>query len=167
MRGKFAFAAALVAALIAVPVLTQAHGGKRGCDGGHGGWFHGGTELSHLEQMADRFDFTDEQRAKVRAISDKYRPQMREIGDRKHAARKEIHVQMKAEKPDAAKIVTAAEAKGKAEGEMMVLRTQIRSEVSGILTPEQRERWMKRGHGRFHKDGKGSGAKDRTDESKT
>ena len=144
-------AAALAGSLIALPMLGQAHGGKghhgRGHD--HGMSFHSGVE--HLEKLAQKRDVTDEQRKQIRAIADKFRPQTREIGDRLRAARKGMYQEMKADKPDETKIMSLAATKGKAEGEMMVMRAKIRAEMNGVLTEEQRAQWMKRGHGKFHK----------------
>jgi Spy/CpxP family protein refolding chaperone len=159
MRGKsLLVVAALAGSLVALPMLGQAHGhgGKGYCSHGHHGMgFHSGVE--HLEKLAQKRDVTDEQRGRIRAIADKFRPQTREVTDRLRAARTGMYQEMKADKPDETKIMTAAAEKGKAEGEMMVLRTKVRSEMNGVLTPEQRERWMKRGHDRFHK---GDKAKD-------
>ena len=158
MKSKSLLAAATLSLGLALtPLFAQAEGFGRSCPfhgGEHMMGFFSGSELSGLERLASERSVTDEQRTKLRAIADKYRPQARAVGDRVRDNRRQLFEQMSSDKPDEAKVMALSESKAKAEGEMIMLRSKIRSEVNGVLTPEQRQRWMEHRHfggeGRWH-----------------
>lgn len=149
-------AAALSAGLAMMPLLGQAEGGDHctfhgyhgmgamGGMGGRGGFsgYHASPGLMMVEQLAAMPDMTDEQRTQLRAIADKHRPQSRTLFDQMRTARRDLFTQARAEHPDRAKVMAATEAKAKVEGEMIMLRSQVRGEIASVLTDKQRQRWM-------------------------
>lgn len=131
---------ALATSALVVPQVSLAgHGGKSV----HHGWMSHHSPLIHLEKIAASDKISDEQRSQIRGLADKHRAELRKQGDAMRAAKRELHAQMKSETPDAAAIRAAAEAKGKAMGELLVIRTQIRSEMKSILTEEQRDHFKR------------------------
>jgi len=83
---------------------------------------------------------TDEQRASWREIMQAQQDKTRELMENMRAARKALIEASLAEKFDEAAIRKEAEAIGKAEAELAVLRAKALSEIKPPLTPEQREK---------------------------
>jgi protein CpxP len=126
--------------------------GGPGFRGGPGGRFGmGGFALRGL-------DLTDAQREQVKAIMESHRDEQKAIGDRMQAARKALHEAIAADTFDETAVRAKAAEIGAVEADAAVLQAKIKSEVFGILTPEQvkkaqelrsnMEKRMKDGRGR-------------------
>jgi protein CpxP len=126
--------------------------GGPGFRGGPGGPFGmGGLMLRDL-------DLTDAQREQVKAIMESHRDEQKAIGDRMQAARKALHDAIAADTFDETAVRAKAAEIGAVEADAAVLQATIKSEVFGILTPEQvkkaqelrsnMEKRMKDGRGR-------------------
>jgi len=83
---------------------------------------------------------TDEQRTSWREIMQAQREKTRELMDGMREARKALIEASLAEKVDEAAIRKHAEAIGKTEADLAVLRAKALSEIKPPLTPEQREK---------------------------
>jgi Spy/CpxP family protein refolding chaperone len=127
-------------------------GGEHGCrDGGHATSFkgHGGYADSDrmIEHMAASLDLSKEQRDAMYAIVDKVRPQTRALRDRLAETHKQLRALTRQGTPKESEVRKLADEQGKAIADMIVLRTQVRAEINGVLTDAQRqqlEQW--RGH---------------------
>jgi Spy/CpxP family protein refolding chaperone len=122
------------------------------------------------ERMADRLNLSSDQIAALRAIEDRYRPGLRSAVDRLRDSRRAL---AQVDPTDAGKLRTFADTRGKAIADMTVMRVQMRAEVRGVLTEEQRERmkqmFQRGGHGGWqHSErddqGNGDGAQQDEDE---
>lgn len=82
----------------------------------------------------------DDQRASLRDIMQAQQEKMRELQKNMREARKALVEASLAEKPDEAAIRKQAEAIGKAESEIAILRAKVLSEIKPSLTSEQREK---------------------------
>jgi Spy/CpxP family protein refolding chaperone len=145
---------ALAGSVIAGLAYAMPPGGGESCQhAGHGmGFGHRGMDAdSYIDRMAQRLDLTTEQRDKVRALVDKARPQTRALRDKMSENRKQLHalaVQGTAKESEVRKL---ADSQGKLIADMIVQRSKLRSEISAVLTPEQREQLQQRfkHHGQY------------------
>lgn len=136
------FLIATVVTGVAVAGLAYAMpGGGERCHRDGQGMGHGGMGAeARIDRMADALDLSQKQRDQVRGIVDKSRPSMRELRDRMHANRKQLRALMQQDKTPQAEVRRLADIQGKAVADMIVLRTQMRTEIRSVLTPEQREK---------------------------
>ncbi|MHB8741932.1 MAG: Spy/CpxP family protein refolding chaperone [Sulfuricaulis sp.] len=112
------------------------HGERSMGFAGHAGY---GDSDRHIDRMADALNLTKAQRDAMRAIVDKARPQFREIHDKFADNHKQLRALMQQTAPKADEVRQLAEAQGRAMANMIVLRTQVRTEIIGVLTDAQRE----------------------------
>ena len=129
-------AAGLVAALIgggtfAFAQAAQGHDGHgpRGPRGGPG----------RMDLGLRGIDLTDEQRQQVQTIMESHRDELRQAGNKMREAHRAFAEATSAETIDEAAIRTASTSIASAMADEGILRAKVRSEVSGILTAEQRE----------------------------
>jgi Spy/CpxP family protein refolding chaperone len=99
------------------------------------------------ERMADRLNLSSDQIAALRAIEDKYRPGLRSAVDRLRDSRRAL---AQVDPTDAGKLRAIADARGKAIADMIVMRAQMRAEVHGVLTEEQRQQMREMLHHSRH-----------------
>jgi len=145
--------------LIAITSLafafTAGHAGHGGKDC-HADSLHalGHSSPAYLEKLAAGDRVSDAQRTKLRALADKHRPNVRQYGDALRQAGADLRAAMQSDTPDPEAIRAAAEAKGRATGELMVIGSQIRTALRSILPKEEPEPYWKRHHERGELDGK-------------
>lgn len=114
---------------------------------GFGGDFHGGpgSDLFHLERMAERLQLDDEQRGRLEALHERHReqarPYVRSLVKSRHAMK---HL-MKADTFDEGAVRAVAAEQGAAMTELAVIKARGRFEVREILTPEQHAK-LRHGH---------------------
>ncbi len=133
-------ATVVTGAAVAGLAYAMPGGGERCHHDGHG-MGHGGMGAeARIDRMADALDLSQKQRDQVRGIVDKSRPSMRELHDRMHDNRKQLRALMQQDKAPQGEVRRLADIQGKAVADMIVLRTQMRSEIRSVLTPEQREK---------------------------
>ena len=139
LRSKLILTTLMVGGLgMAVPVLAHSHG-ERGCGHmSHMGVY--GDPEARIVHMAKRLDLSADQLASVRSIVDKARPQLRSLRDQMAANHKQLRKLDKDATPDAGQLRSIADAQGKAIADMIVLRTDMRSEIDKVLTDKQREK---------------------------
>lgn len=149
-------AAALTAATLFAGTAQAAP--PAGCDGsGMGpraaGFHHGGPKglaaLERIEAKLERLDLSDEQREQVRGVIDAARPEFRKIADGLRANRKEMRGAMHSETFDEQAVRRIADRQGDLVADMIVLRGKVKSQVSALLTEEQRQQ-LRRDFGRHH-----------------
>jgi Spy/CpxP family protein refolding chaperone len=138
---------AIAGSVIAGLAYAMPPGSGEGCQhGGHGmGFGHRGMDSeSAIERMAQKLDLTTEQRDKVRAIVDKARPQTGALRDKLGANRQQLQALAQQGTAQEADVRKLADTQGKLIADMIVQRNQVRSEISAVLTPEQREKLQQR-----------------------
>lgn len=135
----------LLAGSLAAAVPVLAHGHDRHCgDGPRAGHMQRHHDpQARLEHMIERVGLSTEQRGAVRAIFARHEPEMKALRAKARESRRQL---AELGPGDEAKIQPLAEAQGKTQTELAVLRTQIRIEIDAVLTPEQRERLKQRRH---------------------
>ncbi len=119
----------------------------------HAAMFQGRHDSEQrIERMADRLNVTPEQRTAMRGVVDKYRPELRALADRMRTNRQELRTLQRQDQPDANRLHQLADAQGQALSQTIVLRSEMRSAIHQVLTPEQREqlqqmrgKWSPRG----------------------
>ncbi|HMK43537.1 MAG TPA: Spy/CpxP family protein refolding chaperone [Dissulfurispiraceae bacterium] len=93
-----------------------------------------------MDRMAIVLGLSDAQQTQIKTIlqaeREKNAPLRRQMAD----VRKELHGAMKAPTVDEAKIKGLAARQGQLKGELLVAHAHTRTQISGILTPEQREK---------------------------
>lgn len=116
----------------------RAHGGA-GMGMGAGpmtmpGMMHPGM----FERMADELDLTTEQREKIRGYFEAARPGMQELAAKQRANAEQL-MDAKPDDPKYASIVQkASQEAGALTTQMVQQGAQVRAQVYGVLTPEQR-----------------------------
>jgi len=129
------------------------------------GGYHEGKHCKHkgargesqLERMTEKLGLSDEQAGQVKAIQEKYAPQKQALRSKMHENRQALREAMHADTMDQAKVEQLAEAMGNLKTEKILLKSKMHSEVSQVLTSEQR---MKRKSMHQHKGGKHHGYKE-------
>lgn len=117
----------------------RAHGGPGGMGMGAGpmmmpGMMHPGM----FERMADELDLTTEQREKIRGYFEAARPGMQELAAKQRANAEQL-MDAKPDDPKYASIVQkASQEAGALTTQMVQQGAQVRAQVYGVLTPEQR-----------------------------
>ncbi len=99
---------------------------------------HGHRGEGGIEHMAERLNLTAEQRGAIREIVDRKRPQMRELRDKMRANRERLQALGQGGALDETELRRLADAQGQLMAEMIVLRAKTRSEISAVLSEEQR-----------------------------
>lgn len=99
---------------------------------------HGHRGEGGIEHMAERLNLTAEQRGAIREIVDRQRPQMRELRDKMRANREQLQALGQGGALDETELRRLADAQGQLMAEMIVLRAKTRSEISAVLSEEQR-----------------------------
>lgn len=107
---------------------------------GFGGDLHGGpgSDLFHLERMAERLQLDDEQRGRLEALHERHREQARPYVRTLVKSRRAMKHLMKADTFDEAAVRAVAAEQSAAMTELAVIKARGRFEVREILTPEQR-----------------------------
>lgn len=83
---------------------------------------------------------TEDQRTQVRAILEQHRAETRAAAEKAAAARERMRVAETAPTLDEADLRAAAASLADAQVEAAIVRAKVRSEVEGLLTPEQRQK---------------------------
>ena len=122
----------------AVPVFAHSHG-ERGCGRMDRMGGYGNPEVG-IEHMTKRLDLSKEQLTSVRSIVDKNRPQLRSLRDQMATNHKKLRELAKDAAPDTGQLRIIADAQGKAIADMIVLRTEMRTEIDKVLTDKQRDK---------------------------
>lgn len=153
------FFAAIAAALIGLTSFAhpaEAHGGFGGGRGG-GKLFASSFQIAWI---ARHLDMTDEQKAQLRDVLDAARPEADRLADAMVANRDAMKAFREQENLSDEEIRAIADQQGRLVADMMVLHARVHSQIKGILTPEQFERFQQmrkkhRGKGR-HRHGHAS-----------
>ncbi len=129
----------------AVPAFARGMGSQGDCGHDRGGMSgrHGDPE-ARIEHMTRKLNLDSKQRDAVRAITDKHQTEMRTLRDRMEDNRKQLRTLTVQGDADQNKVRTLADAQGKDMADMIMLRTQMQSEIDKVLTPAQREQMQKR-----------------------
>jgi Spy/CpxP family protein refolding chaperone len=115
----------------------RAHGGP-GMGGGPTMMVPGMMHPGMFERMADELGLTTEQRQKIRGYFDAARPGMQELAAKQRANAQQL-MDAKPDDPKYASIVQkASQEAGALTTQMVQQASQVRAQVYGVLTPEQR-----------------------------
>ena len=135
----------LLSVLLAGGLAFSAHAASA-----HGA--RGGGER-FVERMAERLDLDDEQLASVRAVVDEHRAEQRALRDQLREGRALIRELSADDAYDEEELRALAETHGDAQAELIVLKAKMRSEISAVLTDEQRAQLAEMGErrGRGHR----------------
>jgi len=125
----------LVATSLAVPAFACPAGGQCGGPGGGPGGGQGG-----MQRMAQDLDLTDTQKQEIMQIREDARSTMKAMRKSMMANRDAMQKLDPADKGYSAKVDKLAAEKGALVEGMMKEHARVRSEISAILTPEQRAR---------------------------
>jgi periplasmic protein CpxP/Spy len=106
-------------------------------DFSRGGRGHG---LGPLGRMARHLDLTDEQKTRIRDLMESHKPQLEAQREARRAAHRALADAVAAEPRDEAAIRARAAEIGRVAGDSAVLKARIRSEISPLLTDQQREK---------------------------
>jgi Spy/CpxP family protein refolding chaperone len=124
------------------------HGGpspRPGPPNGRGfGPFGGDRDEGRLPPFLMGLDLTEEQQDKVFAIVHAAAPALRDQSKAEHKAREALRELVTSAKFSDGTASTLAQAQGKAESELSLLRTRMAHQVYSVLTPEQQARAAKR-----------------------
>lgn len=116
--------------------------------------FGGGFGEHMLGFYADYLDLTDAQQAQAKDIIAKERPTLRPLIQQLAQANQQMHQFEQAGTFDEAKVRALATQQAQTMTELMVQKARIKSELMGILTPEQKDKVAKleaRREARFQK----------------
>lgn len=146
-KSIFTAASALAfASLMALANPAAAHGSFGGARGG-GKLFASSFQLAYL---ARHLDMTDEQKAQLREVLEAARPEADRLAEAMIDNREAMKAFRESDSLSEAEIRQVADQQGKVVADMMVLHARVHSQIRGILTPEQFERFekMRQRHGR-------------------
>jgi Spy/CpxP family protein refolding chaperone len=115
-----------------VPFLPPAMGPVPGMEPGHG-------VDGPMPPFLRGVNLSDDQQDKIFTILHDQAPRMRLQARAAHKAREQLHQLATADKYDDAQAKELAEAGGKAETEIALMRAQADHEIVALLTPEQRQ----------------------------
>lgn len=104
--------------------------GKRGF-GKRGGHHRGGMMLRGL-------DLTDEQKAQVKAVTQASRESSKPLREQMRANRQKLQTLSESGNFDQAQVQALADEQGKLTAQMIVEKEKVKSQISAILTPEQK-----------------------------
>lgn len=147
-------AAAVAGGVAATAVVAAPPGG--GCGyGAYGAGYGPGMgprgaamdPAARVERLAFRLNLSAEQREQVRAILDRAEPQTAALREQLNDNRQQLQALMRQGGASESEIRKLAEAQGRLKADLMVNRAQVRSAISAVLTPEQRERFQQMGPG--------------------
>ena len=129
-------AATLVGLLAALPLASEAHDTGRG----HGG--RGGDMMSFgpppVMRLVRTLNLSDVQRDQVFAVVDRYQPTLRKLMFSLGDGRQALHGILAQGGFDPTQLQTAAATQGQTAEELYLTTARMLSEVSVLLTPEQR-----------------------------
>jgi protein CpxP len=127
----------------------------RGCGFGHGGHHasafggYGFAGSGGLHHMLQRLDLTDEQRYKIFQIMYQQMPAVHQKMTALRKDRQALREAATSGSYDAQTVRRLADEQGKIHADLIVMRTQTRNQVYGVLTPEQQAqiaRWKTHKH---------------------
>ncbi len=108
--------------------------------GGHRGGPMGPFAGPGVEVMFEALDLTPEQRDAVEAIQAIYRPQLQALMDSSRNTRRALS-ETAPDDPDYATVVAeASQAAAEHASQLVLLSAEMRRELHGVLTPQQREK---------------------------
>jgi protein CpxP len=111
---------------------------------------HKGKSMDdRIARMTEKLGLTEDQAKQIKSIHEKYADQKKDLRARKMENRQQLRQTMKAETMDNDKIQQLATTAGNLKTEKIILKSKIKSEVSGVLTPEQRQKRMEM-HKKYH-----------------
>ena len=143
---KTLLATALVASSLGMASQVAAMpygGGPDGCM--RGGQHKGpGGRGFNVERMSNRLNLTEEQRTQVQAIVDGNSEQMTDLRTRMQQNRETMRQLVQQTPFDEEEVRKLADEQGDLKADMIVLRTQQRSEINAILSDEQRAQMQNR-----------------------
>lgn len=128
-----------VAAGLVLAVVWSAEAGRHG-RGKRGGFGPQGMHMkSEMRGLRHLVDLTEEQKAQIRTIREGYKERMGDLRDDIRASRESIRDLMDSGEFDEEAVLEAFRAGSGAREEAFVLGAKMRSEIKGVLTPEQVE----------------------------
>jgi Spy/CpxP family protein refolding chaperone len=145
MKARRILATALAVALLAVPgfIIAQVQDGGGpgfGAGGpGHGG-FHPGMFARMMQRLGDHIGLTDEQRASIEAILAEQGPAIRDLGRQMAEARQDFMESSDPDTFDAEAVREFAETQAPLHVDFIVATAQLKADLFGVLTLEQREK---------------------------
>lgn len=139
----------LVVALVAASLGTMSQISAKPYGDGYGDCMRGGQKMGprgayggkgfNIERMSQRLDLTEEQRTQVESIVEKSAQQFSDLRSELQQNRESLR-ELSSKTPfDEVKVRELADKQGDLKADMIVLRAQRRSQISAILTEEQRE----------------------------
>jgi Spy/CpxP family protein refolding chaperone len=141
MKARTYIATALAVALLAVPgfivAQVQDGGGPGFGPGAHGPM---GMYQRLLHRLGDFIGLTDEQRAEIEGIVEAQTPAIRELAKEMARARREFNEGFDPDTFNADDVRDFATAQAPDYIELTVLTAQLKADVYGVLTLEQREK---------------------------
>ena len=120
-------------------VHAEFGGGHRGPFGAGPGLGFGGPELM-LEHMADHLDLDDAQRETVQNILEAARPEMEALREQFRANREALRTLDTSDPAYSTELNNIALSNGQLATDGTLLFTRVRTEISAVLTDEQREK---------------------------
>lgn len=94
----------------------------------------------HLNMLAVALDFSDEQKAQVKAMASANRDKMQTMRQQQRQGQQQLRQMMDSENFDEQAFRLAAGKVAATKVDMMVMRAQHRQAVFAVMTPEQREK---------------------------
>jgi Spy/CpxP family protein refolding chaperone len=91
-----------------------------------------------LGLLLGRLNLTDVQRTQVRSVMERHQEETRAAQTRMHEAREALRKAVETVPLDEGLVRKAADAVGRVEGDLAVVRAHIHSDVYALLTTEQR-----------------------------
>jgi Spy/CpxP family protein refolding chaperone len=134
----------------ALPSYAMGPDGFPGCGRHAAQAMANGDPSAWVTRMMDRLNLSTEQRTAVQAVVDRNAPQLRDIGTQLKANHQQIHDLATQGTPDPAQVRVLADAQGKLMADMIVLRTQMHSDISALLTDQQRQQFQQMHQGKGH-----------------
>lgn len=103
----------------------------------HTRWHHHDGE-ARLQRMLDIAGATDAQRTQITAIAANYKPQLKALHQQLRANRRSVADLDAAAPSYASQVATLADQRGQIVANQVKLRAQLRHEIAGVLTDDQR-----------------------------
>lgn len=122
----------VVLAALACAGAANAHAGVQ-----HVHWRHHDAG-QRLQRMLDTAGATDAQRTQITAIAANYKPRLRELHQQLRANRRGVADLDAASASYASQVATLADQRGQIVVNQVKLRAQLRHEIAGVLTDDQR-----------------------------
>jgi Spy/CpxP family protein refolding chaperone len=130
-----------VGAGIADPWGGRGAGRGRGGDGPRSDRF-GGPPEQRIEMLAERLDLSTDQQARIEAIIEEKQPERAALRKQLMRLQHELRGLLLADEPELTAVTQLATRIGDARTKMQILRLEERLAIRGVLTAEQRDRFL-------------------------